>query len=266
MWVWRRTYEAERASIGSIMTRPDCVAANGRACLDANRLAEEIVAFQEEPAAVGILFSIPAHIFNGDYMKAVNETYHAISSVGRAVEFVAPARDTPRKRALAEYDLVVVPPATHVQRDTLDALATHATDGGTLLTVGNSEELLAKDPMDEPLPEDRRTSVLEASVQVNGGDLPAALRDRVDELVPADVRVVDAETGENRNDVEWRTARREDRTLLNVANYTHEPVTLRIERDGDPLTPDRELIAETAVDSAAIEIGGEQAALFELPR
>ncbi|MBM3495782.1 MAG: hypothetical protein FJX72_15870 [Armatimonadetes bacterium] len=63
IWVWERTFDPKGDFAGSIMHRPACAEAVGRANLDLNRAAHEVTAIQRAPAQVALLHSVSGAVW-----------------------------------------------------------------------------------------------------------------------------------------------------------------------------------------------------------
>ncbi len=142
-WVWE---EAKDPSLNdSIYFRPANVWAQARALLDLNRLADEVTAINRAPARVAILYSPASRFWQKDYAVAVRTCYTALTFLGEKVTFVS-ERQLAERRA-PEFDVIVLPHATHVTDKAADALRSFGTRA-ELVCVGN--DCLAFDEYNRP--------------------------------------------------------------------------------------------------------------------
>jgi hypothetical protein len=80
------------------------------------------------------------------------------------------------------------------------------------------------------------------------------IRAAVREPFDSAVRIVDADTGDLIEGIEFRTVEHDGRLLVAVGNYTDDSVTVAIERDGDRVSEVKELLgAERASLPATLE-------------
>jgi hypothetical protein len=250
MWLWERTYdlEAHGGQAGSILNRPDGVAAIGHTTLDMNRLGAEIAALQDVPAAVGVLYSPAANVFAEGYQAALDKAYRGFSYEGKRVGFVSERQI--RDGALAEYESIVLPAASHIQRETAAPLARAAAGDTTVVTIGDPP---ARDTRDRPLPEGPRATLADnvdrLAADAGRTRVRTALRERLREQGLQPVRVTGS-GGSPLSHVEYRSATHDGRLLVNVANYTSESVTVQVRHTEGSLTNGRELIADTATGTS----------------
>jgi len=249
-WIWERTYNPAASSEGSILHRPDVVAAIGRTNLDLNRLAEEVTALQHEEPLVAILYSTASGIYAPDYHQVLLRAYEALSYSGQKVGFVSEKQAA--AGGLDDYKILVVPQATHVEAATLTAIRAFAEDDGELLLIGAGA--LATRPDGTPSSTVDLADVQSHAVTVAAGRSAAQLREDLQPLlhsaVPGHLQVVDAASvppsGSSlapAGDVAWRTVTLEGRTLLNVMNYGVAPTVAAAIQDGERAVAFRDLIS-----------------------
>lgn len=221
MWVWERTYDPKSSLAGSVMHRPAFCDAHGRAALDLMRLAPEVIALQDAPARVAIVYSICSQVWDPDYSRQVGAVYQALTFLGEKVDFI-----TYRQIAKGEggkYAVIIAPGVTHFEEEGYRALAELSRrPDRQLVTVGDA--CLARDEYGRTRDTSslRHTNILLEGPQ----ETRAALREALNLGFP--VRVLDASTGELAWGVGWRWARENERWLVNVCNYTRKPMKLRV--------------------------------------
>jgi hypothetical protein len=226
VWVWERTYDNNSDFAGSIMHRPAFCDAHGRAALDLMRLAPEVVALQDHPARVALVYSICSQVWNERYAAAVGAAYQALTFLGEKVDFVTAGQLA--QGAALRYQAVILPGVTHLERTAYAALKEFSRlPGRRLLALG--EGCLRADEYDRAH-HNRGVKLVTVPTAPAGGDLRAALVAALGLDMP--VQVLDAHTGQRAGGVEWRWARDGDRWLVNVCNYTRRPVRLRLQCRG----------------------------------
>jgi hypothetical protein len=149
IWVWDRG-EGDPSTTNNILTRPECVEAMGRTCLDLNRLGNEVAAFANKPAEAALLFSMPSKLQqNGQtYLKALEQAYQGGYFGGVYARFISEAQV--RAGGLSRIRLLIVPSASNVEDATFRAIAEWTKGGGLcLMTQGSlaaDEHNLPRDP------------------------------------------------------------------------------------------------------------------------
>jgi hypothetical protein len=258
MWVWERTYdESKETFAGSILNRPDCVAAVGKTNLDTNRLGEELLAFQRAAPDVAIVHSVAARLYGDAHLEHLDTAYEALTAAGRKIAFAS--EETIQNGALADHETVVLPTVGRLHAPTIERLASFVEAGGTVVAIGGAPDL---DPWGAPLPSDARTTVANAARTVPPDVAVVDLRSVLTDTTDTGPVSVTAPDGTILPDVEWRAVERDGQYLVNVANLADSAVELRIVRNGEQVTPERELLGETDVDGGQFELAGLTPALF----
>jgi beta-galactosidase GanA len=264
MWVWRRTYdqEANAGAVGSILNRPDAVAAIGTTTLDANRLGEELVALQDVEPDVAILYSVANVVYSEDYLRSIFRPYAALQFGGQPVGFVDENSVEASGDAFADYAAIVLPGVTHLPRATLRGLVSYVQNGGSVVVLGDVPE---RDTRDQSLPsgpqETLATNAATLGIEADHGAIRSAVADAG---VSAPISVGDADTGDPIKGVEYHSVTHDGRRLVNIANYTRDAATVTITADGTAVSPDRELIAAEPVAGTTLEVPALNAKLFAI--
>jgi hypothetical protein len=228
VWVWERTFDNQSDFAGSIMHRPAMCDAHGRAALDLMRLAPEMVALQDAPARVAIVYSLCAQVWNPSYMAELGSAYRTLTYLGEKVDFITAGQLAARKGQ--QYRAIIAPGVTHIEAPAWRALKYFARQPGrVLVTMGPN--CLAADEYNRP---HAGAAPQAASVSREGNE--AGFCQRLAAALKLDwpVRVVDATSGQPPLGVGWRWARDGNRWLVNVCNFTRKPVRLRLEVKGAP--------------------------------
>jgi hypothetical protein len=231
MWVWERTFDPQSSLAGSIMHRPDCADEHGRTALDLMRLAPEVTALQRVPARVAIVYSIASLIYNPAYQELLSRVYRALNFTGERIDFVTERQLAAGKAS--QYHAVFAPGVTHLPDDAFAGLQAFAasqaaTEGARRLVATLGEGCFSRDELDRA-----RDRADLSNVEPLADLEDAALRDAIAEMLLAEgldrpVVVHDAETDQEAWGVEWQAAETEAGTLVNLVNYTQEPVGARV--------------------------------------
>ncbi|MDF2925507.1 MAG: hypothetical protein K0R57_4421 [Paenibacillaceae bacterium] len=273
IWVWERTYDAASDFEGSVLHRPDVVSAVGRTNLDLNRLGQEVKAFQDAPVDTAILYSRTSALYRPAHLDAVDRAYQALSHYGQKAGFISESQVV--QGNLGAYKLLVIPDAENVAPDILPAVQTFMEQGGRVVLLG--ADSLARDAYNRVIaPEDRAyiadhaviipiTGTAEAMAAPAENALRDLLAPVLQELGLAELELVDAATGNRVEGVEWRTAAYGGKLLVNVANYTWEPKQVVLKRNGEAVTPIRELISSGSIAADSLTLAPYAPLLLEFP-
>lgn len=232
IWVWERAFDPNSDFAGSIMHRPACAEAVGRVNLDLNRAAMEMTAIQQAPPQVQILESVSARVWDlGRYGDCLGKLYTALSFTGLKIGFVTERQL--EERRIPKVPILFMPAITHLSERAFNALKGFR---GRLVFVGEGDFLTDTDygaPRGERIPADRLSfrfgpDTWHTLWQTLGARSPSwGIRPYVD--------VRDA-GGNPVWGVEWRSARTPYGTVVNLCNYRTQPVTIRLQRAGRPVT------------------------------
>ena len=106
-WEWVFTTDKNHWGYGLMPSNPDALARMGTTTFDANRLAYEIQAIQQEEPSVALLMSYKTRIWNRAYSNAQYKVYENCLANGQKVEFIIEEQID----RIHDYDLVVGPTA-----------------------------------------------------------------------------------------------------------------------------------------------------------
>jgi len=238
IWVWERTYDPASSLAGSILHRPDCVVAAGRACLDLNRLADQVTALQRLRPQVVFFWSLASVVQGENHARHLTKVYRAADFLGAPLGFVT-ERQLERYAGgnsilpLADARVIVVVETTHVPDFALAGLQRFANGGGRVVTIGSC---FGKDEYGRT----RRTGVkIGTPLDVSPEDERAVFAEFAKRLagwgVKPEVTVTD-EKDVPVFGVEYRCTRYKGRLLVNVCNYLRSSQTVRLHAMGKPLT------------------------------
>ncbi len=224
IWMWEHEY-LESVLSNSVLTRPDAIYEIARASLDLNRLAYEMTALETREGQIGIIASELTRVYQTSYANNLYSAYTAAMFNGQAVGFVS---DTQMKN-IHRYPIVFAPNITNTYPEALDELIRYIDGGGKLVLLG--EDCFGRDERNLPLDEEKvnyirtHATVIPTEnddyylVSPTGEELQAIMAEMLDEKNMRRVRIVDAETGEDVRDIEFRYADYNDSLLINLCNF-----------------------------------------------
>lgn len=140
MWVWDRSYDANSAYNGSILTRPDCVAEAGYTSLDMMRSADDITRLSSKAPEVALFYSKTDRIFNDDYLDKLILYYQALLFSGKRVGIVTEAS----LNKLSNYSYLVIPYVSRTTPEAITAINNFIDNGGVVVYTDNSSSWLSK--------------------------------------------------------------------------------------------------------------------------
>lgn len=206
---WANSYSAEMLVAGAMLHIPEALEALGRTTLDIRRLTPEIVRFpQQIPLAeTGILYSPAALYCDKGYPPSLRQCHSLLTNLDAPVRFISE-----RQLENGKFDrlkLIVIPKATCLPTETVQALKRFAAQGGKLAVLDGAAK---SDPYGDPVP------ALDIWRKLDGSKLDAALFDRLltDAGVSRPVRAMGVEPGR----IELRSIQTApDELLFYVINY-----------------------------------------------
>ena len=228
IWVWERTFDPKSDFAGSIMHRPACAEAVGVVNHDLNRAALEITAIQQARPQAVLLQSVTASVWDGGrYSDCLGKLYTALSFTGLKMGFVT-------ERQL-EDGLVPARPSCSFRTSRIfprPALTGLRKYQGRIVFVGDND-LLTHDEYGRTrtvdLPAERITFH-------NGAATAQDLRSQILSKLPAwNMRPTLELRGPDQRPVwgvEWRSAKMDQSTIVNLCNYRNEPVTVSVVDSG----------------------------------
>lgn len=108
------------------------------ACLNINRLAPIVQAFQNAPDDVAILYSVPSLILNGGspYVDSLVAAFEGASLAGRKVGFVT--EDQVRDGALHNVRILIIPNMTAISQPAFEAVNDYIRNHGLVVRAGTT--------------------------------------------------------------------------------------------------------------------------------
>jgi hypothetical protein len=249
VWVWKRHSE------DNLLQAPEMVAAIGKTSLDLNRLAREVTAVREAPAAVAI--------FRPRFGDAASNNANLYVNVhGFPATYLSDAQIAAGH--LRQYQLLVIPTGVPVARTTLSAVEHFVDTGGHVVTVVNAgqDSALLWDEHHQRLPPDARAHVLAKAVAVSLqlADSPPGAPPLAQQLATVGgtrVQLLDATTNqpftyktqdEMYHGTTWRTVPYHGRVLVSVVTGAPASRAVSLAVDGRRIARVMDLISgETMV-------------------
>jgi len=236
-WVWERNDSETHGGTefsGSTSYRPDALAGVGRITHDLNRLSYEVVAVQDEPADVGILYSDTSGLHTRQFGNIMRWTHAGTLYAGKKVQFVTEEQIEKLKNVKA----LIIPRTINVKESTLKAVYNFVLNGGKVMII--DEKSLTLNEYAKPhdagmLKYIQDNSQIVRDVVCNNTDLVSPtkkelfvlIRDFIKKSGMEYIRVVDADTGENADEVLMDVGIYNGKLLVNVCSYG-ENKTLKI--------------------------------------
>ena len=120
------------------LLRPDCLEAYATACLDLNRLAPIVAAFQDAPAEVGILWSMPSKIYADGvpHLASVKDAFEGCSFAGYKVRFITEKQCV--DGGLKDLKVLVTPDTPSVADETFPVLKEFMQGQGVAIRTSSS--------------------------------------------------------------------------------------------------------------------------------
>lgn len=228
IWVWERSYDETSDAYGSVLHRPDVIAAIGKETLNLNRNAYEITALQNADKEVGILYSDSSILSDSTTSFAMYQAYAACLYSGKAVQFVTPTQ----LNKMNDCEVLIVPQATYVTAETLDYIKSFIESGGNVMIMGQNS--LKKNEKND----DNDSSTLnyiysnsyvisyDGTATSTGSMTQAQLYDEIRNVLSDaniyNVIIKDAESGETVDYVEYNVGYYNGDTIINMISYEED--------------------------------------------
>jgi hypothetical protein len=235
-WIWQRTYDPKSDAEGLILHRAACTAAMSRCALDLMRLSREMAAIQNAAPEVAILFSHAATLQDKRYFATRARVYEALNFCGIPIAFVTDEQVAAGR--LKDYKVLIVPQAQAATRASIDAIRAYAQEGGRVLVCG--EDNLTRDEYGREVAPPKRMKELP---DAKGAELRDTLMRILAKEGVAPLVVLRTAKEEVPYGVEWRCAVLDGRNIVNVVNYSKDPVVIEL-----PTGKWRDLIARREID------------------
>ena len=238
IWVWERSNVPHATANGSILHRPDCVEAVGRACLDLNRLAFEAAAVQNCSRSCAILYSKPSRVFNREYSAQMFKAYEGALYAGFRPYFITEDKID----ALMDFEMLIVAGTTNIYQKTADKIAEFIKKGKYVFIVGKMAE---QDEYNRPLDARDYTGAIYISPPESGNCPDAEFSQKITDCVLKYANhdiYIEEENGVSYN-IEWCKAEYDGRTLINLCSYDSAVRKVRIKSRKQDIKEVRDLIS-----------------------
>jgi hypothetical protein len=249
IWVWERTYDRASDFEGSIMHRPENTIAVGRVGLDLMRLAPQVVALQDSPAPVAILYAQTSQIWSDAAHRAMLRAYEALSFCGLRIRFVTEKQA--QSGSLAGCRAVILPSAKYAPDALVAACQQYARQGGRLWVLGDAPFGMNEygKPRDVALTVARQCTMDLSSRELRVELLKALAEDG---LTPA-LTLTDS-TGTAPWAVEWRSVPDGGGWLVSVANLWGNRQAVQVQIAGKPAQRIEDLRTGQVMDGSTVSL------------
>ncbi len=255
IWTWERA-GGNTTSVfnGLFLDRPDCVAEVSHVNNDLARYAFEVSAIKNEKRDVAILYSISSRIYQPEYMNSVYKTYEAVAYNGKRPHIL----NEEIIGKLSECKVLIIPRAVHCKASAVAEINKFVENGGKVLILGEDSLQLTEETNtknDEAVVKNILSKAKVYPCKPDGYFLsePTDVEycDYVEEFLRENnmqyVRLVDAESGETTDNIEWLHGTKDGKLYININNYNiGETKNVKIEVGGKIITASKELRSQTA--------------------
>lgn len=259
IWVWERTYDRNSDFEGSIMHRPENTIAVGRVGLDLMRLAPQVVALQNSPAPVAILYAQTSQIWSDASHRAMLRAYEALSFCGLRIRFVTERQA--QSGGLADCRALIIPSAKYASDGLVAACQQYALEGGKLWVLGEAPFTMNEygKPRDVSLRVARQWAMDLSARELRGEFLKALAEDG---LTPP-LMLTDL-TGNAPWAVEWRSVPDGSGWLVSVANLWGTRQTVQVQVASNPATHIEDLRNGQVMNGSTASLEPLQATLWRV--
>jgi hypothetical protein len=223
-WAWQRTYDPAADFEGLILHRAACTAAMSRCALDLMRLSREVAALQNVQPQVALLYSHAATIWDARHVPARANVYEALNFCGLPIAFITDEQIG--AGLLNPYKCLIVPAAKSASREAIEGIRAWVAEGGKIiaydepnLTIDEYGRAVTPPPFLATLPKKTKSDLRKLRDALTGRLASMGIEPEVALRTPKRACPYG---------VEWRCATHEGRTLVNLINFTREPVKVEL--------------------------------------
>lgn len=254
VWTWSRSNAPLASANGSVLHRPDCIEAIGRANYDLNRLKFEADSLQNVKSEIAILYSETARNYSMEYSADIFRSYEGALYSGIVTEFV-----TERQiKKIHDYRLLIITCIDFMKKSVLAELLKYVENGGKLLIIKRGENSLKFDEYKREADFDTVKGVMEKADIMDAPDFAEspsrefseAVTDRIWSIIKPSVTVT--EEGGSTYNIEWRTAELGGKQLINICCYGHEERRIKLTKNGKYIKNFKELLTDTDISEEKI--------------
>ncbi|MBP3359975.1 MAG: S-layer homology domain-containing protein [Clostridia bacterium] len=224
-WGLARNANADNMVRGLHSYRPGAMANSSDVGLDMLRLSNEIKAINDEPHEIGIFYTNASIMNNMGSLQAAYQVYANSCYNGKTPRFVFESQ----LDKMYQYPILIIPMMEYAAQETMDEIANYIRQGGKVLICGRNS-FKKTDRNLEPNQETRQYIFDNSTVidmNSSNGSTPVfevkTLNETIRQMLIDNnmqyVEVIDAETGEPINNVDYNAAICGGKLILNVCNY-----------------------------------------------
>lgn len=247
---YNNIYDSDSTNNYLITTRPDCMEVVAHVGLDLKRNSELLEEMNKTNPNIALFYSKSSQMHvntdgsgvnNGqnpgtEYLRQLFAAYQGIVYAGEKVGFVS--EDNPDK--VYSYKVLIVPSAEHITDDALSVLQDYIDNGGQVILVNDCFMY------DEC--HNSRNNKLSNTIAVTASTADD-YKKIVNSLKSEDgVRMIDVQTGEDAENIEWSYIKKGDTLYLNIMNYNDSDKQLNIYCGGKTASVGKELISGQITD------------------
>ena len=218
---------------GSLLHRPDVVAAIGKQSLNLNRLNREMDAISNTQNKTAILYSKAARVYDISYTEVLHNTYKACIGTGFGVDFVT--EYSPKK--MMKYDTVIIPQCKNIAADTLKQLYDFSKRGKKVVLVGKDN--LLHNEYNQNSYAEYKNFVTDNALLIEKTDYDTLINEiyKIQKGV-CKVELLDEKTLMPVTGLDWKWTLDDNYNLLvNVSNYEFYDKSVKLYIDGDNYAP-----------------------------
>jgi len=236
-WLYSDTELASQHYDSSFLRNPESLRKLSYTAMDAQRLSEEITAFQRDKRETAILYSYECLMLNLQYEANKFTAYEMLINNGQRPLFVT--ENSLDK--LADCKLLVIPGNLIVKNEaTLDTILGFLEDGGKVVLIGDT--CFSRDKNNMAITDSRilsKVDDIKKAATVIAADLShdtaksafsagaeAKLQEILESAGLLDIKLIDSASKEIAA-VEWNAVEYNGETLISACNYSDEAVTVQ---------------------------------------
>lgn len=264
LWVWERSYDPQRATVsGSILNRPDCVEAVGRASLDLNRLAYEVTAMQNCKRRAAILFSKPSRVYNINYTTELFRAYEGMLYAGLRPYFITEENI----EKLNDFEFLVVAGATNVYKKTILMIEKYIKENHKVIIVDSDKSSLGHDEYNcscENAQIYSNAIWIDTSYSTKSPDegISKKVTDCINSIIKREVFVLPKDS--DSYNIEWNYSTLNGRKLINICSYANFDRVVKIVNTNGKIQELKNLITAKTVPGDTIVLESYTPQLLEL--
>jgi len=245
IWTWGYTTDKSSLQYGHLGLRPESVSSVSKASLDLNRLSYEVSAIANRTPDVAILFSNASRVHEKYHVNAIDVAYKAAMYAGKKVGFVT---DRNIAEKLGQYETLIIPVAEYVPDAVYNAIVDFKANGGKLVIIGANSLLYNEyGTKRDNSAAKQDVSVISSTVKDKNKISSPTIETLRDMFVEDSIiKVVDANTGELAEGIEWQYAPYKGGYIVNIYNYG-DAKNLQVLENGELCYDYKELISNTNV-------------------